>query len=51
MFQYIVGNSNQCIFFTVHYAILADHCQTDNIGVYNESYIGLSTFHYPFISR
>ena len=45
MLQYIIGYSNQCIFFTVHDTVLADHSQTVNIRVYNECNIRFSTFH------
>ena len=45
MFQHIVSHSNQCIFLTVHYTILAVHCQTVNIRIYNECYIRFAPFH------
>ena len=45
MFQYIIGNSNQCIFLTIHYTVLANHSQTVNVRVYYKSYISFSTFH------
>ena len=45
MFQYVVGNSNQCIFFTVHLAVFANHCQAVYIRVYNKCNICLPPFH------
>ena len=45
MFQYVVGNSNQRIFFTVHLAVFANHCQAVYIRVYNKCNVCLPPFH------
>ena len=45
MLQYIIGYSHQCIFFTIHDTVLANHSQAVNIRVYHKSNIGFSTFH------
>ena len=45
MLQHIVGHSNQCIFFTVHHTIFANHRQTVNVRVYHKCHIRFSPFH------
>ena len=45
MFQYVVGNRNQRIFFTVHLAVFANHCQAVYVRVYNKCNVCLPPFH------
>ena len=45
MFQYIVGHCDQCIFFTIHHTVLADHGQTVYVRVNNKCDICFSSLH------
>ena len=45
MFQYIVCHRNQCIFFTIHHTVFADHRQTVYVRVNDKRYISFSTLH------
>ena len=45
MFQYIISNSYQCIFLTVHLTIFTNHSQTVNVRVNNKSHITAAFCH------